>query len=312
MPLVEWLNYHHLLYFWMVAREGGITAAAAQLHLAQPTLSNQIRQLERAVGVSLFTRRGRRMELTETGQVVFRYANEIFSLGRELTDVLRGRNPSGAIRLAVGIPDVLPKLVVYRLLQPALRVGESCQLATIEGKMDYLLGELVSHRLDVVLSESPLAAGTHIRAFNHLLGECGLTFFAVPELARSHRRAFPGSLHGAPMLLPAQGTSVRRMLEQWFDEHQIRPRVCHEFQDSALLKVFGQAGEGIFTSPSAIEEEVCRQYRVRVVGRMPELAERFYAITVDRRLKHPAVVALTHAARHELFGRKETSSHEAI
>lgn len=299
---VDWLNYHHLLYFWMVAREGGITRAAEQLHLAQPTLSSQIRKLEKSIGTDLFERVGRSMVLTETGQLVYRYADEIFALGRELADAIQGHPTQHSLRLTVGVPDVLAKLVVYRLLKPALEFGERVQLVVYEGKLDELLGELAMHRLDIVLADAPLSASTHVRAYNHLLGECGVTVFSTPELARRYRRNFPDSLDGAPMLLPTQNTSLRRALEQWFDDRSIRPETVHEFEDSALLKVFGQAGEGMFASPSAIEKEVIRQYGVRIVGRIREVRERFYAISVERRLKHPAVVAISKAARDEVFG----------
>lgn len=303
---MDWLNYHHLLYFWMVAREGSITRAAKQLHLAQPTLSSQIRKLERSLGAPLFERAGRSMVLTEMGQMVYRYADEIFSLGRELTDAVKGRTSEHHLRLTVGVPDVLPKLVVYRLLKPALEMDESVQLIVHEGKLNELLSELALHRLDVVLSDSSLGAGTHIRAFNHFLGECSITVFATAELARKYKRNFPLSLDKAPMLLPTQNTSVRRVLEQWFDEREIHPRVVHEFEDSALLKVFGQAGEGLFTAPSAIEAEVCRQYGVRRLGRISDVQERFYAISAERRLKHPAVVAISEAARDYVFAENSS------
>ena len=298
---MDWLNYHHLLYFWMVVREGSITRAAEQLHLAQPTLSSQIRKLERSLGTPLFERVGRSLVLTETGQVVHRYADEIFALGRELTDAVKGRASEHQLRLTIGIPDVLPKLVVYRLLKPALELVEPVHLTAHEGKLNGLLSDLALHRLDVVLSDSSLGSGTHIRAYNHFLGECGISVFATPALAKQYKRGFPASLDQAPMLLPTQNTSVRRALEQWFDEWDIRPRVIHEFEDSALLKVFGQAGEGLFISPSAIEEEVCQQYSVRVVGRLKDVHERFYAISAERKLKHPAVVAISKAARTLMF-----------
>jgi LysR family transcriptional activator of nhaA len=302
---MDWLNYHHLLYFWMVAKEGGISRASEKLHLAQPTLSSQIRKLEKAMGVQLFDRVGRSMVLTDTGQTVYRYADEIFTLGRELSDTLKGLPGKDTVQLAVGVPDVLPKLVVYQLLRPALDMEEKVQLVCYEGKLHDLLGELALHRLDVVLADSPLTPAVHIRAFNHLLGESGVSIFANAELAKKYKRGFPGSLHGAPMLLPTQNTTLRRALEQWFDANEIRPHVVHEFEDSAVLKVFGQHGEGLFASPTAIENEVSRQYRVRPVGRIEEIKEQFYAISVERRLKHPAVVKISDAARTTLFGAGE-------
>jgi LysR family transcriptional activator of nhaA len=303
---VDWLNYHHLLYFWTVAKEGGISRASKKLHLAQPTLSSQIQKLEKSMGVNLFDRVGRSMVLTDTGQLVYRYADEIFTLGRELTDALQGMPTQDTLRLTVGVPDVLPKLVVYRLLRPAIEIDGKVQLVCYEGKLSELLADLALHRLDIVLADSPVTPATHIRAFNHLLGESGVSVFGSAELAKQHQRGFPQSLQGAPMLLPTQNTSLRRALEQWFDAKEIRPQVVHEIEDSAVLKVFGQHGQGLFAGPSAIEDEICRQYGVRVVGRIDELKERFYAISVERRLKHPAVVAISNAARQQLFASERS------
>lgn len=305
---MDWLNYHHLLYFWMVAKEGSISRASRQLHLAQPTLSSQIQKLEKAMGTKLFERTGRSMVLTESGQMVYRYADEIFTLGRELVDSLKGSPAKGSVRLTVGVPDVLPKLIVYQLLKPALALPEKVQLVCYEGKLQELLADLALHRLDIVLAESPIAPGVHIRAFNHLLGETAVSIFGTAELAKTYERHFPTSLHGAPMLLPTQNTSLRRALEQWFDANDIRPLVVHEFEDSAVLKVFGQHGEGLFAAPAAIEEEICRQYRVRSVGRIDEVKEQFYAISVERRLKHPAVVEISNAARKKLFQTESGST----
>lgn len=303
---MDWLNYHHLLYFWTVAREGSVSRAAERLQLTQPTLSNQIKKLEKSLGADLFDRVGRSLVLTETGQLVYRYADEIFALGRELTDTLKGSPSRDRILLSVGVPDVLPKLVVYRLLRPALELEERVQLSCYEGKLHDLLADLALHRLDLVLADSPITPQLHIRAFNHLLGECGATVFGTRELAERCAGRFPRSLHGAPMLLPTQNTALRRALEQWFDEQDIRPQIIHEFEDSAVMKVFGQAGEGLFVAPSAIEREITRQYSVQQIGRIDAVRERFYAISVERRLKHPAVVAISTAARQKLFGSDET------
>ncbi len=228
----EWLNYHHLLYFWTVAKEGGITPAAEVLHLSQPTLSTQISKLEKAMGVKLFDRKGRSLVLTDTGQTVYRYADEIFTLGREMLDAVRGRPSDQAIRMLVGVPDVLPKLIVYRLLKPALELDEKIKLICHEGKLNDLLSDLALHRLDLVLADSPLTPQLNVRAFNHLLGQCCVTVFGTPKLARKYKRGFPQSLSGAPMLLPTQTTTLRRSLEQWFDEHDIRPDIKHEFEGS--------------------------------------------------------------------------------
>ncbi len=298
---MKWLNYHHLLYFWVVAREGSIARACEHLDLAQPTISSQLRKLEKSLGEKLFKRVGRNLVLTEAGTVVFRYADEIFTLGRELTDVLGGRPSGSPVKFTVGVPDVLPKLITCRLLEPALRMPEEVQLTCVEGRLQDLLSDLAVHRLDIVLSEAPMPPTFNIRAYSHLLGECGVSLFGTADLARKLRRRFPNSLEDAPILLPVRTTTLRRSLDLWFESNDIRPTITGEFDDSALLKAFGQAGLGVFAAPSAIASEICRQYRVRVIGELPEIHERFYAISVERRLKHPAVVALSEAARSELF-----------
>ncbi|HET9450454.1 MAG TPA: transcriptional activator NhaR [Aggregicoccus sp.] len=298
---MEWLNYHHLLYFWTVVREGGVSAAAKRLRLAQPTVSGQLKTLEDALGEPLFTRSGRKLVLTETGQVVYRYAEEIFSLGRELQDVLKGRPSRRPQRLVVGLSEALPKLVAYRVLEPALRLPEPVQMVCLEDEPERLLSELSLHALDVVISDAPASPVPGTRVYSHLLGECGVSLFATGDRAAELRHDFPRSLAGAPMLLPDASSALRRSLEHWLAEQRLQPLVAGEFQDSALLKVFGQAGAGVFAAPSAIEAEVEAQYGVQVVGRIESIRERFYALTAERRLKHPAVVAITHAARTELF-----------
>ena len=301
---MQWLNYHHLLYFWTVAREGSIAAACRRLHLTQPTISGQIKTLERSLKAKLFERAGRSLALTETGRLVYRYADEIFSLGRELEDAVAGRATGGGLRFVVGVADTLPKLVVHRLIEPALRMaGEEVEVACFDGDPDRLLAQLALHELDLVISDYPANPRLGLRAFNHLLGDCGVTFFAAASLASRFRRGFPTSLDQAPILLPAGNAALRRAAEQWFDELGIRPHVRGEFSDSALLKTFGARGEGIFLAPSVIEEDVRRMYGVQVVGREESLRERFYAISVEKRLAHPAVVAITRAARASLRGR---------
>jgi LysR family transcriptional activator of nhaA len=300
---MDWLNYHHLLYFWTVAKEGGVSRAAEVLHLAQPTLSTQIKKLEKSIGHDLFERSGRSLSLTETGHLVYRYADEIFGLGRELADVLHNRTDEDKSRFLVGVQGALPKLVVYELLKPALEdEDQKYQVVCSEGKISELLGELAMHRLDVVIADRPLSPDNHVRAFNHLLGKCGVTVYGTAKLARKYRKNFPQSLSSAPMLLPTQNTSLRRLLEQWFDDNEIHPVIAHEFEDSAVLKVFGQVGHGLFVTPTAIEDDVCHQYSVKVVGRIPEVVERFYAISIEKRLKHPAVVKISESARNSLFG----------
>ena len=266
-----------------------------------PTISAQLRALEESLGEKLFTRTGRNITLTEMGRVVFRYADEIFSLGRELTDTLKGRSVGRPVRFTVGIADVLPKLVAYRLLQPALQLTDPIRMVCHEGKPERLLAELAVHGLDLVLSDAPIGPMVKVRAFNHLLGESDVTIFGPAKLAAKYRRRFPQSLDGAPMLLPTETTSLRRSFDQWCESKSIRPFVVGEVEDSALLEVFGQSGAGLFPAPSVIEEEVRRQYGVQTVGRLEEVRERFYAISVERKLKHPAVVAISEAAQQKLF-----------
>lgn len=300
---MEWLNYHHLLYFWVVAREGGLAPASRELRLAPPTLSGQIRLLEESLGEKLFEHSGRRLRLTDNGTEVYRYANEIFSLGGELLATLRGRTTGRVRRLRVGVVDVMPKLLVKQLLEPALHLPEPVQLVCYEDSYERLLAELALHALDVVLADQPPPTPA-VRVYSHLLGESGVTFFGSGCHAKL-RRGFPGSLDGAPMLLPLPGSPMRRALDQWFATHSVRPRLVGEFEDSALLKVFGADGLGVFASTSAVDAQVRKQYEVTVIGRAPEIKERFYAISMERRLKHAAVIAISDAARADLFaGRK--------
>jgi LysR family transcriptional activator of nhaA len=298
---MEWLNYHHLLYFWVVAREGSIVQASAQLSLSQSTISEQIRSLEASLGEPLFARVGRNLALTEMGHIVFRYADEIFAIGRELMDTVQGRPTDRPLRVIVGIVDVVPKLVAYRLLKPALHLDQPVKMVCREGKLDHLLAGLATYDLDVVLSDAPLSPTVKVRAFNHLLGECGVTFCGTSSLVAAYRDGFPQSLDEAPLLLPTDNTTMRRALDHWFEAERLRPRVVGEFEDSALLKVFGQEGMGLFAVPTIIETEVQQQYGVGILGRVDSIRERFYALTVNRRLRHPAVVAMSEAAQRVLF-----------
>jgi LysR family transcriptional activator of nhaA len=298
---MEWLNYHHLRYFWAAAKEGGVTRASERLHISQPTVSAQVRALEEALGEKLFARKGRSLELTEVGRIVYRYADEIFDLGSELLDTVKGRPTGRPAQLTVGIADVVPKLIAYRLIEPALNLPEPVTITCLEDEPERLLAELGVHALDLVLSDAPVPPSLSVRAYSHLLGECGVTIFGAEKLAAAHRRDFPRSLHGAPFLLPTEGATLRRSLEDWFEEQGIRPRIVGEFADSALLNVFGEAGRGLFASASAIESEVRRRYGVKRVGQVESIRERFYAISVERKLKHPAVVAISEAARTKLF-----------
>ena len=295
------LNYQHLRYFWAVSRHGNLTRASAELQLTPQTVSSQIHDLEDGLGEKLFARQGRRLVLTDIGHVVFRYADEIFSLGRELQDVVRGLPAERPIHLAVGVADVLPKLIARHLIEPALRMEEPVHVICHEATPERLLAELAIHGLDVVLTDAPIPPAVKIRAYNHLLGECGITFMASGKLASGLRKGFPRSLDGAPFLVPVRGTALRHELDGWFGTRSIRPEIVGEFADSALLKVFGQAGMGFFAVPSVVEDDVRAQYGVKPIGTVDEIVERFYAISVERKVQHPAVAAICDAARGDLF-----------
>lgn len=300
-PLMDWLNYHHLLYFWMVARTGSVAEAARQLHLTSPTLSSQVRKLEESLGAKLFRPAARRLTLTDTGQTVFEYADQIFSLGRELAEFVRSGTTSGSLRLKVGATNSLPKLVVYRFLQPARSAEQPVQILCHEAELDKLLNDLVMHRLDVVLSDAPAPTSSGLKVFNHALGESAVAFFAHPDVIDARpaddEAELIRRLRDLPMLLPPTTNPLRRALEQWFDSHHLLPRVVHEIADSALLKVFGQAGDGVFPAPAVVAEEICRQYGVMKLGETPTVREQFYAISTERQIQHPAVVAVCRAAQ---------------
>jgi LysR family transcriptional regulator, transcriptional activator of nhaA len=298
---MDWLNYHHLLYFWVVAREGSIALACKKLHVGQPSISSQLKNLETSLGVKLFQKSGRNLELTEVGRTAYRYADEIFSLGRELTDTMKGRPTGKPLRFVVGVVDVVPKLIAKRLLEPALKLPSPLQLVCMEDSFTRLLGELALHNVDLVLSDTPITGAIKVRAFNHLLGESTLAVFGTKTLACRYRRNFPQSLHGAPFLYPGRASAVRRGLETWFDSLGMQPVIRAEFDDSALMKVFGQSGEGLFASPFVLKDEVCRQHEVEVVGEIREVREQFYAISAERRIKHPAVLAISSSARSDVF-----------
>jgi LysR family transcriptional regulator, transcriptional activator of nhaA len=302
---MEWLNYHHLLYFYTVAREGGVARAAEVLRVSHPTVSAQVHLLEESLGELLLEKQGRKLVLTPVGKVVYGYAEEIFSTGRELLGTLKGRPTGKRPRVVVGIAEAVPKLVAKRILEPVIKSTERFRIVCREGAAERLELSLGEHAVDVVISDAPLSPTSAIRAYSHLLGECGITIFAAKDLAQRLRRGFPGSLHGAPLLLPGSSSALRKELDRYFEANGFVPEVEAEFDDSALLKVFGQDGAGAFAVPSAIEALVKRQYGVSPVGRIPEVRERFYAISPERRLRNPAVVLLTERARERLFA--ETS-----
>jgi LysR family transcriptional activator of nhaA len=290
------INYRHLHYFWVAARQGGIARASERLHLTPQTISGQISLLEDSLGVELFSKAGRNLEVTEAGRLVMSYADEIFSLGGELENAIRNQ-PSGRPQVfKVGVAEVVPKSIAYRLLAPALALEEPVRIVCRESSLDNLLAELALHRVDLVIADSPVPPGINVRGFNHSLGECGISFVATPALAATLEGEFPQNLAGAPLLLPSDLNRVQTLLLQWLDGLHIHPRIVGEFDDSALMKAFGQAGTGIFITPTAIAAEVARQYDGVIIGSTAEIREQFYAISVERRISNPAVAAITKAA----------------
>ena len=295
---MERLNYHHLLYFWSVVREGGVSRAAEKLRLTPQTLSTQVKALESALGEKLLRPLGRGVVATEAGQLVVKYADEIFALGRELRDALRDRQPA---KLLVGVVDVLPKLLVRKLLDPVFGMEPRMRIVCEEERLERLVGALAVHELDLMLSDAPVPAHYKVRVYNHLLGECGVVLMAAPKLAASLRSNFPDSLDGAPFLLPTETTPLRRDLDHWLEESGVRVNIACEFADSALAKVFGQAGRGVLAVPKVIEKEVRGQHGIVRVGEPEGICMRFYAVTVERRVRHPAVAAIARTARTDLF-----------
>lgn len=292
----QWLNYHHLLYFWTTAKEGSMTAAARKLRVTQPTVSGQIRELEERCGGPLLDRRGRETRLTSLGEVVFSYADEIFNIGKELVAHLERPEVDRPVRLVVGVVDAMPKLVAYELLRPALQLQESVYLEVVQGSFDRLLASLSVHSVDVVLSDAPISPHFHVRAYNHPLGESEMAIYASKALAETYEGEFPHALDGKPFLIPARQTMLRRSLEYWFDREGISPRLVAEFDDSALLKAFAADGLGAFAAPSLVAEDLRHAYGVVEVGRCEGVRERYYAISVERRIKHPAVDAIARSA----------------
>jgi len=264
--------------------------------LAQPTISSQIAVFEESIGAQLFRKEGRQLVMTETGRTVFNYADEIFSIGRELGSALKNRAGAVSVRLSVGVSNALPKLVVYRLLEPALAASPAFQVVCHEDKTERLLTELPLHGVDLVLSDWP-ATGADARIYNHLIGECGVAAFAIPELQQRHRENFPRCLDGAPLLLPTTNTALRRSLDQWLDANRLFPRIVAEVEDSALLKTFGAAGAGVFMAPTAVRAQVEEQYGVQYIATLDGVSERFYAITAQRKIRHAGVVTILESAR---------------
>jgi LysR family transcriptional activator of nhaA len=295
------INLKHLRYFRAVAAHGSIARASELLHVTPQTISGQIRELEQQMKVKLFQKSGRNLVLTDTGRLVFSYADEMFRLSDELQDVLEGRSPGAGQSLNVGIAMVVPKLLAYRVLEPVLNMPEPVRLICQEAPLPDLLAELSVHKLDLVMADSPMTPALNVRAYNHLLGESGITFFASRTAARKYKARFPKSLDNAPMLMPTASSALRPMLELWFERMNIKPFIVAEFEDRALMKAFGEANAGIFTSPTTVEDDVVTKYGVRIIGRTDDIKERFYVISAERRIKHPAVSAITESARTELF-----------
>ncbi|NBA95578.1 transcriptional activator NhaR [Pseudomonas sp. R5(2019)] len=295
------LNYRQLHYFWVVAKTGSIVRACEQLNLTPQTISGQISLLEQTYGIELFRRVGRQLELTETGRQTLTYAEQMFQIGEELEAMLRAQPDEQQILFRVGVADVVPKSIVYRLIAPTMELSEPIRISCREDKLERLLADLAIQRLDVVISDSPMPSHLDIKGYSQRLGECGISFFATKALAERYGQDFPRCLHQAPLLIPGQETVVRSRLMRWFAEQQLQPRIVGEFDDSALMQAFGQSGSGIFIAPSVIADEVQKQYAVRLIGQTDAVTESFYAISVERKVKHPGVVAITEGARRELF-----------
>jgi LysR family transcriptional activator of nhaA len=294
---MEWLNYHHLRYFWTVAKEGSLARAAAKLHVSQPSISEQIRELEAVLGEKLFRRDGRNNVLTDAGQVIFGYADEIFALGREMMNAIKQRPGTKTLRLYVGVADSFPKLVTNEILKPVFTLPQMVHVICREGKMEDLLAQLTAHRLDIVLADEPASSSTNFKTFNHPLGETGTTFCAEGKLAARLKKNFPKSLHEAPALLPTENTSLRRALETWFRDQAIRPRIVAEFEDLALMKVMAAEGRGFIALPSLAMNDAVDHYGFQVIGRTDKCRVQFHAITAERRIAHPAVAQITNQAR---------------
>ena len=289
------LNYRHLYYFWVVAKEGGVTRAAERLGVAVQTVSMQIAQLEQDIGKSLLAPKGRRLVLTEAGQIALGYADQIFLLGEQMQETLAEDELTNSMRLTVGISDSLPKLTAYRLLEAALALPRRVRLACFDGKFESLLADLALHKFDVVLTDRPVSSGTSLRVFSHPLGESRVTLFAVEALASQYRPGFPASLNGAPLLLPTRNNALRGRLDQWFERHGMRPDIVGEFEDSALLKTFGRSGLGLFPAPSPLADDIRAQFNAVPVGEIADVSEQFFAVSTEMKIRHPAVEAILSA-----------------
>jgi LysR family transcriptional regulator, transcriptional activator of nhaA len=297
------MNYKHLLYFWVTAKAGGVMRAGEQLHTTPHTLSGQIKLLEDWLGRKLFKKAGRNLELTEDGRLALGYADQIFALGAELEAAVRAASESKKVlEFKVGVADSVSKSIAYRLLEPALSIAEPVRLICSEGKFPDLLAQLALNRLDLVIADEPMSRRLSVRAFNHPLGGTAMSFFCTPALKTQLKGPFPQCLNGQPMLIQGAQASVRQQLEGWLTRHGVQPHIVGEFDDGALMTAFAREGRGIFMAPSVTEKETVQQFDVKVLGRSEELREEFYAVSVERRITHPCVVAITAAARGQLFG----------
>lgn len=299
---MESLNYHHLQYFWHVVRSGGVNGAAQELHVSAPAVSAQLKQLQDFLGEPLFRRSGRRLVLTEMGRTVYDYAEDIFSLGRELLDTVRNQPTGRPIRVDIGVADVLPKMIAQWLIEPALKLREPVRIVCREATSEQLIARLATLELDVVLSDSPADPSRTFRAYNHLLGESGIEFVGIGRIAKQAKGTFPDSLTGVPMLLPTDNTAMRRDLDYWFELNGVRPKIIGEFEDYALLRAFAQSGAALFPVPSVFARELERQDKITRVGSTKDVRLRFYAISAERKIKHPAVMAICESARRQFFG----------
>lgn len=299
------MNLKHLYYFWKVAGAGSVTRASEELHLTPQTVSGQIGAFERRLGRELLVRRGRRLELTEAGRLVYGYAGDIFALESELDQMIRLHPNGHAGTFRVGVADALPKTLAHRLLEPALRLPEAYRIVCTEWRLDSLLSELAIHRLDLVIADSPIPGTVDVRAFNHRLGESAMVLLASRSLARQCRGRFPGCLDGMPLLLPGADSPMRGRILRWLGKHALEPRIVGEFDGSSLMSAFAEGGFGVFAAPSILEGEIRRRHDVVPIGTARDLVAEYYAISVERRLTHPCVVAITRAARHHIFGTPE-------
>ena len=295
------LNFKHLKYFRTVAKTGSIARASEQLHLTPQSISGQLTEFEERLGVELFRRTGRNRELTDAGRRILTYAEEIFAIGNELMEALHVQRSRKSLTFRVGIADSVSKSIAYHLVEPALRLSDPVRLICREGRLSALLAELAVHHLDMIIADRPMPASLNVRGYSHLLGESGITFFGTPNLAKQLKGEFPACLNGAPLLLPGEDAAIRPQIIQWFEANNLRPEILGEFDDSALMKAFGQAGAGLFVAPTTLASHVCEQYKTVAIGRIDSVIERLYAITTERRLTHPAIVAISKAAREDIF-----------